>query len=146
MINIQVIPAIKLNPIDQRINFVYYVYSCVYEQMLLNQVEPEVFVFIPRLIWDSSCDHYHLCEHELLWQQYCICILQHVIKSESRFRKPSGDILDSLVWHCMHTNAVDVITSMYCGLDPEELRVSFQRGHDDMYDVFIKYLKLNQHE
>lgn len=145
-INIRVQSTNKLQPIDHVINFVYHLYSTAYEQMTLNQVDREVLAFVPRCLWDVDCNHYDTCVHELLWQQYATSIIQHAVKYRDIFLHSDSDMLqmdtlDLLVWYSFHSNITEVIISIYCALNINELSASFHRHHDDMFEIFCKYIK-----
>jgi hypothetical protein len=136
----------KLNPIDQTINFIYYLYSTAFEDVSLKEIDPQTFVFIPRCLWDTSCEHYDQCVHELIWKQYACSVIQHAIKYQSMyFNKESSlfklDTLDLLVWYCFNTNICEVIMSMFCELNLEQVAIAVNANHDDMFELFSKYLK-----
>lgn len=137
---------IKLSPTDHAINFMYHVYSTAFERMTLDQVDKEIFAFMPRCIWDVECVHYETCIHELLWQQYASSVIQHAIKYRDIFLQDSKDLiqmdpLDLLVWYSFHSNITDVVTNIYCALSLNELAASLSHHHDDMFEIFSKYIK-----
>jgi len=145
-INIRVQPVIKLNPIDHAINFMYHLYSSAFEQMALKQVDREVLAFVPRCLWDVDCEHYDTCVHELLWQQYAGSIIQNAIKYRDIFLQDGSDMqqmdtLDLLVWYSFHSNITEVIVNIYCALNINELSASLHASHDDMFEIFCKYIK-----
>lgn len=137
---------------DQEINYIYHVYSGAFEDMELKEVDIDAFIFIPRCLWDVNCDHYHACKHELAWKQYCNSVIEHALTFapiiNPEFNNPNKlDTLDILVWYCFHTNLIQVVTSMYCGLGLSELICATSKDHDELHDIFIKYIeKDKQHD
>jgi len=131
--------------IDQNINFMYHLYSGAFEELPLQNVDREIWVHVPRCLWDVDCEHYHLCMHELAWKQFCIACMSHVLRSVERLHplctQGKWDALDTTAWFGMHTNAVDVITSMYCKLNLSDLLQASIDNHDEMFDIFLKYIK-----
>lgn len=132
--------------IDQNVNFIFHIYSGVYEQMDLKQVDTQVLAHVPRCIWDVECDHYAVCLHNILWRQFATSVMQHILRYRDIFLIDNQDLvnldaLDLAVWFGFNSNVTEVITSMYCGLTTAELIQAVQYNHTEMFDLFAKYIK-----
>lgn len=130
---------------DQNVNLMYHLYSGALEDLGLQNIDHTTYPNIPRCLWDTDCEHYHLCLHELAWKQYCIVCVCHVLHSMDKLfpdhAKGSYDSLDALVWTSLNTNVVEVLTSMYCKLNLAQLLQACMDDHNEMNDIFIKYIK-----
>lgn len=138
------------NSIEYNINFCYHVFSCVFDQMSLRDVDKQTLLFIPRSLWDVPCDHYASCKHELGWQQYCYRIVDHFMQMRDLIQHKddikSLDLLDLMVWGVYNTNIIDIILTIYTPMSVSNINNDLQRDFPMIQKEFAKYLKLNEDE
>lgn len=115
--------------------------------MGLREIDSPVFLFVPKSLWDVSCNHYHSCLHELGWQQYCYSVIDHFsqvpeIITHHKDKIHELDLLDLMIWSIYNTNVMVLISEFYTGLSVDYITKQLHLDREIFRAKFAKYLKV----